>query len=498
MKINIYKKLIFLFVVPLFISCDDALDLRPQDGIIREEFWQTKEDVQGAVIGAYSALLNSPPGVGDRPIPEYQFMWGELRGDMVLPTADASRDERDIATMNILPTNPLTNWSAFYRVINFCNTIIDLAPGAQEQDPTFSQEELDRFIGEALAIRAYMYFTLARTFGDVPLKLDATLSDTDNFQIAKTPQVEVLEQVALDLQEAEAKVPESFDTNMASKGRFTKYGVNAMQTDVFLWLNEYDNAIEAANKIINSGNFELIEANNSWFQTVFAEGNSSESIFELQYSLQNQNPFYNMFVERPRYLVAPTVLEGVFGINRDEPDEQDIRGERTSMVASNATIYKYSGLNSSELKARNAFDTHWFVYRYADVLLMKAEALNEIGDGEQALSIIEDVRERAEAIEMTAMPVSADDSDAITDYILAERARELAFEGKRWYDVLRNARRNNYERIDLIKSMAITSVPAELQQSVLAKLDNPNSHYLPIYFYELYANKALEQNPFYE
>lgn len=495
---NIYKRLIFLFVIPLFISCEDALDLRPQDGIIREEFWKTKEDVQAAVIGAYSSLLNSPPGVRDRPIPDYLFMWGELRGDMAIPTARASRDERDIATMNILPTNPLTNWSAFYRVINYCNTILDLAPAAQEMDPTFSPEELEGFMAEALAIRAYMYFTLARTFGDVPLKLEATLSDTDNFQIPKSPQQEVLEQVAADLEEAEALARENYGSNMANKGRFTTYAINAMQADVYLWLGEYNKTIEAANEIINSGNFALIPSNNSWFTTVFAEGNSSESIFELQYSLQNQNPFYDMFVERPRYQVAPTVLEDVFGINMNDPTEQDIRGERASMVASSATIYKYNGLNRSERKPRNESDTNWFVYRYADVLLMKAEALNQLGRGAEALSIIEKVRERAEAIELTQMQVSADDTEGITDYILAERARELAFEGKRWYDVLRNARRNNYERIDLIKNMAITSVPPELQQSVLAKLENPNSHYLPIYFYELYANKALEQNPFYQ
>lgn len=498
MKKNLYKYVLVLFIAPLFLSCDDALDLRPQDGIIREDFWKTKEDVQAAVIGAYSSLLNSPPGVSDRPIPEYLFMWGELRGDMVLPTANASRDERDIATMNILPTNPLTNWSAFYRVINYCNTIIDLAPSAQERDPTFSLEELDGFLAEALAIRAYMYFTLARTYGDVPLKLGATLSDTDDFQIPKSPQLEVLEQVAADLEQAASLGRENYGSNSANKGRFTTYGIYAMQTDVYLWLGAYDQAIEAANKIINSGNFALIPANNSWFNTVFAQGNSSESVFELQYSLQNQNPFYGMFVERPRYNVSPVVLEEVFGINRDDPTLQDIRGERTAMVASSATIYKYAGLNSSERKPMNESDTHWFVYRYADVLLMKAEALNQLGQGAEALSIVDQVRERSLAIDMTEMSPSPGDQNAITDYILAERSRELAFEGKRWYDVLRNARRNNYARIDLIKSMAITSVPSELQQSVLAKLDNPNSHYLPIYFYELYANKALEQNPFYE
>lgn len=86
----------------------------------------------------------------------------------------------------------------------------------------------------------------------------------------------------------------------------------------------------------------------------------------------------------------------------------------------------------------------------------------------------------------------------MTDYLLAERAREFAFEGKRWFDVLRNARRNNYERLDLLISMALISAPADQQQSIIAKLQDPNSHYLPINEYELYTNKALVQNPFYK
>jgi hypothetical protein len=498
MKNYIYKGLIFLLFVPLFSSCDDRLDLRPQDGTVREEFWKTKEDVQAAVIGVYSSLLNQPPGVNDRPLPDYLFMWGELRGDMVIPTNNATRDERDISTMNILPTNPISNWAAFYRVINYCNTIIDLAPGAKEKDPTFTQEELDGFIAEALTVRAYMYFTLARTFRDVPLKLEATLSDTDNFQIPKSSQVEVLQQVVADLEEAELKAHESYGSNSANKGRFTKSGINAMQADVYLWLEDYPKAIEATDKVINSGKFALIQANDAWFSTVFAEGNSSESVFELQYSLQNLNPFDDMFTNRPRYFVSGRVLDEVFGINYNDPTESDIRGERASMVASSGTIYKFSGLNAQERKPRNESDTHWFVYRYADVLLMKAEALNQLGDGTQALDLIEEVRVRAEAIPSTARNIPDNDKAGITDFILEERAREFAFEGKRWFDVLRNSKRNNYERLDILLNMAAYSAPSDLQQSILAKLRDTDSHYLPIYFYELYANKALEQNPFYE
>jgi hypothetical protein len=89
------------------------------------------------------------------------------------------------------------------------------------------------------------------------------------------------------------------------------------------------------------------------------------------------------------------------------------------------------------------------------------------------------------------------DKAAIGDYILAERAREFAFEGKRWFDLLRNARRNNYQRLDLLLDVVANTVPADRQQSAIAKFRDKNAHYLPILSYELTTNKSLVQNPFY-
>jgi hypothetical protein len=129
---------------------------------------------------------------------------------------------------------------------------------------------------------------------------------------------------------------------------------------------------------------------------------------------------------------------------------------------------------------------------------MKAEALNQKEKGEEALALIAEVRERAQALEQTHKSPLASDKDGITDYILEERAREFAFEGKRWFDVLRNARRDNYARLDILLTMAAFSAPSDRQQSILAKLKDKNSHYLPVYFYELQTNKALVQNPFYK
>lgn len=501
-KINAILATLLIFVTT--ISCDDYLDLRPQDGIVRDEFWKTKEDINAAVIGMYSSLLKSPPvvkvptGGTDYTITEYLFMFGEFRADMVGPGGNITPDQRDITTSNILSSNDLTSWAALYRTINYCNTIIDLAPAVLDSDPTLTQKQLNNFLSEALAIRAYLYFTLARTFKDVPLKLEATLSDANNFQLPVTPQNEVFAQVVKDLALAEEYAVIDYGSTASNKGRITVYAINAMQTDVYLWMEKYEEALAAATKVTNAPQFALIPASNTWFNRVYAQGNSSESIFEFQYSTNNLNPFYDMLYLRPEFLASPLVLEDVFGVDFANPANRDIRGERCSLIPGTNEIYKFTGLNTEERKSLQECDTHWFVYRFADVMLLKAEALAELGRGEEALAIIEEIRTARKAIALTAETVNPATKSEVIDYILAERARELAFEGKRWFDVLRNAKRNNYERLDILLTMAMANAPADQQQSILAKLQDPNSHYLPINEYDLYTNKALVQNPFYK
>lgn len=494
------KTILAIFI--LFVSassCDSYLDLRPQDGIVREEFWKTKEDVQAAVIGIYSSLLNSPPGVSDLTMTQYLFMYGELRADMIAAGANVTADELDIMNSNIIASNDLTSWAAFYRTINYCNTVIDLAPAVRDEDPTLTQVQLNHYLSEALAIRAYLYFTLARTFKDVPLKLTPTLSDGDNFQIPKSTQAEVFDQVIKDLKLAEEYGVEDYGNVASNKGRITTYTVNAMLADVYLWTGNYEGALTATDKIIASPNFALIPASTTWFNTVYAKGNSTESIFEFQYSTSNLGPFYNIFVQRPQFLGGADVLESVFGVDPANPFNMDIRGERVSLVSGTNQIYKFIGLDFNDRKELQDSDTHWFVYRFADVLLMKAEALNELERGEEALDIINNsitgIRAKRRAIASTAQFPNPLEKNDVTDYILAERAREFAYEGKRWFDLLRNARR---DRLDILINAALSSAPPEQQQSIIAKLQDSNSHYLPINTYELYTNKALVQNPFYK
>jgi len=512
------KNISIIFVLLLLTGasgCKKWLDLKPQDGIIKEEFWKTKEQVKAAVFGIYSSMMESSSGTYGRTtyipaLSEQLFVWGEGRADNIGSTSFTSSDDLDLMNVNIQPVNVNANWRPFYRTINFCNTVIQKAPEVLNNDNTFTQEQLNNYLSEALAIRALMYFYLVRTFGDVPLKLNATLSDEDIIQIPKTSRDSILGQIVLDLDQAEGKAVNSFGDPASDKGRITKYTVNAIQADVFLWMDKYAECISACDKIISSQKFGLIRGatvtgpvidyNGNWFNTLYYNGNSNEGIFELQFDAQRLNPFFPMFsssISVRRWTASSDLMDRVFTIDFTNDQNYDIRADGGSVRAATSTIWKYVGATATGLRSFDQSFAHWFFYRYADILMLKAEALNETGRGQDALNLVYTIRSRANALTATDLMPAPTDKNLVQDFILQERSREFCFEGKRWFDVLRNAKRNNYQRLSIMLNMVAISVPSNQQQSAQAKMRDKNAHYLPIYLNELQTNKLLVQNPFY-
>ena len=495
---RIFKLLFLLVLVTSAGSCKKYLDLQPEDGIVRQNFWKTKEQVAAAVNGCYASLLG---GGSDAPIPEYLFLWGELRADLLTPSTGVSGAELDVMNDNILETNSITNWRALYRTINYCNTVIDFAPDVLKNDQTFTQQALDAYLGEAKALRALMYFYLVRSFKDVPLVLKATSSDDQLVQLAKSPGADVLQQIVTDLSEAEKTAPITYNNVAFDRGRITRFTVNAIEADVYLWMEKYQDAITACDKIINSGRYGLLTGNSSWFTNLFANGNSTEGIFEIQFDRQKLNSFYTMFRSRPRFFASGIVTDpdnGIYKLDAVDPNNKDIRGDGAAARFGDGLIWKYIGIDGDNMRAAEESFAHWFVYRFADILLMKAEALALTGKGQNALDLVAAIRQRAHALPSTAQAIDPSNTEGVCDYILEERAREFAFEGKRWYDLLRHAKRNNYKRLDILLNMVSITVPGNLQQSAIAKFKDPNSHYFPIYQYELQTDKNLVQNPFYK
>jgi hypothetical protein len=489
--------LLALLLITNLSGCKKWLDLKPRDGIVGDEFWQTKEQVDAAVTGIYASIQASTISNG-RALTDYMFVWGEARADMVTTGSRTSPDEQDMININMTANNAFSDWAGFYKTINYCNVVIDLAPGVLQKDNTFSQQHLDHSVGQALALRALMYFYLVRTFRDVPLKLDATVSDEKITPIPKTSADTILNQIVADLKLAETKLPTTYGgTEAFNKGRITKYGANAILADVYLWMDRYTEAAAECDKIISSNVFRLVGGNQ--FFNIFLSGASDETIFELQYDEQMLNPFFNMHtINQKRWGGASHIAESVFGFDLVNATPQlDYRGENAAFRKGDYSIWKYVGAdnNGDDFRTPDQSFAPWVFYRYADALLMKAEAINELNRPLEASRLVKTIRERARAIDI--IPMDSTDRSSMANYILEERQKEFAFEGKRWYDLLRNAKRNNYARQNLLTTAASFSIAPSLQQAAFNKLKDPNSHYMPIYFYELSSNPLLVQNPFY-
>jgi hypothetical protein len=252
-------------------------------------------------------------------------------------------------------------------------------------------------------------------------------------------------------------------------------------------MEDYPNAITECNKIIDSQRFALVGAGSGWYNNVFFRGSSIETIFEFDQPIEN--PFYSLLVNtRRRFIGSPFLISEIYIPDELDPDNNyDIRPG--SYYNSAMTIQKYGTENPSYVK--------WQAYRYSDIMMIKAEALALTGGGAEALALVDQLRLRRNAVNATKANVDPADTEGLCDYILAERAREFAFEGKRWFDLLRNAKRNNYSRIDILLDIAAKTVSPTLQQSAITKFRDPNSHYLPIYQSELFSDPNLVQNPFY-
>lgn len=497
-----------------FTSCKKWLDLQPEDGLIEENYWKTKEQLKSAVMGCYASMLDGSA----IPLTKYMFMWGELRGDMVT-TGFGVDDNIDITTLNNLrrdqlfmirteidATNSIANWEAFYRTINYCNDVIKNGPKVLETDKTITQAQVNQYLAEARGLRALMYFYLLRTFKEVPLKTEPTTSDKEIVSLPKSTSEEISEVIIADLKFAAENGATSYPSMAEDRGRINQYTAYTIMADVYLWNENYQECINACAKVKESGRYRLLPKGvdqEDFANNIYRDKNSIESIFEIQFDLQKRNPFWTMFINNREFQAKDWIISGdLYGINFNDVENGDIRGNGTSYNEGGGNIIKFTQGRTEATSVSN-----WMVYRYADVLLMEAEALAWLDEGNTtngaaAIKIVTDLRDVRNALPVTEKgPVEIplpDDSKKISDFILEERAREFAFEGKRWFDILRHSKRGDRpENLQLLIDIASANALPSKQQTVINKYRDKRSHYLPIYFTEIQTNKALVQNSFY-
>ena len=476
------KSIVILVFSVMFASCSDWLEIIPPEGLVQDEYWKTKEDVQAVLMGAYQSFAK---------LDQNLFLYGEIRADMIKQDANTAANQRNIIDGNLYPDNQLCNWSEFYSIINYCNFVLKYAPIVQSIDKTFSEYQMKGYMAEALFVRSLAYFYLIRIFKEVPLILEPTESDNVELFPPKLTEEEVLSRIKADLRSAGLFVTGDYGTLEKNKGRATKGSINALLADICLWNFEYDECISYANEVEKAGYFLMPPG--KWFE-IYYPGNSLEGIFELQFDskLDQNNLMYPFTYTQRNFLASDFALE----ILAPQSSSEIIRGNG-SLRDSDGKIWKYCGGAPDGRTLRPGVEArsgNWIVYRYADVLLMKAEALSQSGNYTEALEIINEVRSRA-----LMDPVNPGNSpEAFEDAILLERAREFAFEGKRWFDLLRMGRRDNFARKSTLIELIISKVPSTQKLVLASKLSNTYGWYFPIYSTELERNVNLIQNPYYE
>jgi hypothetical protein len=482
-KINIRHLLLAVVLLLPALSCNDWLELIPPDGLVKDEYWTSKEDIEAVLMGAYQKFAQ---------LDERLFLYGELRADILEESDNTPGHQRLIMKGNIYPDNVLCDWEDFYLVIHHCNSVLKYAPQILEFDQTFTPYQKDGFEAEAYFLRSLAYFYLVRVFKDVPLVLEASEEDDVDFYLPKKADTEILRQIKADLEMARGKVTDTYGTLEQDKGRTNRAAILALLADISLWNFEYEDVVRYVNLIEDME--YLLPPSGKWFENYYP-GNSLENIFEFQFnsSMDQSNDLYSYTYFNNRYYMASTKALDLLA---PETSKEITRG-RGSLRSHDAAIWKYIGAAPDGKTVRPSSqrsDANWIVYRYADVLLMKAEALSQIGQYGEALAIINQIRSRA-LVNTISVPNSP---ESFENAILEERAIELAFEGKRWFDLMRMGRRNDFRRKKDLISIVVEKIPSSQRLVLASKLTDPFSWYLPIEEDEMERNSALEQNPYYE
>lgn len=447
----------YLFIIPLIIlgSCSDILDLEPEDFLSPSNFYEDEDDAMSALTGVYDILGHD------------DLFASGLFYEMTLGT-DLAVVNRSYYTTGMLVYNYGTgasvvagSWAALYDGVNRANSFIENLPNV----PDLDEDVEERMMAEARFLRGFYHFILTTNWGDVPIKLSTTTS-VNEVNIAKSPQSEVYDQIIEDMEFAESRLPAASD--IVQNGRICKGAAQGILARVCLYMageplmdtEKYADALVWAQAVVDSKEHTL----NAEYSQVFI--NHSSDLYDIKESMFEVEFYGNRTTEGYNETSRLGCINGIKSTNYDIGysyalinttakfyelyDANDIRrdwniapfyynedGSKTYDSDTDLDRYPGKWRRENELvlpKNKNYTPTNFPVLRYSDVLLMLAEAENEVnGPTDKAYDAINAVRTRANAESLN----SGLSKDEFKSILIDERARELAFEGLRKYDLIR-------------------------------------------------------------
>lgn len=445
-----FKSLIFtLSLILVFIGCSDEFLEKPVlvDSVI-ENYYQTEADAYSAIIAAYDPLQWEIKGV-------YfcEWMLGDVCSDDALKGGENKGDMpylEELENFNGTASNELikATWDNLFIAVTRCNLVTDNVPGIPDSE--FSDPSVKkRILAEAKFLRAYYYFRLIKVFGGVPL-LTRVYSPYDDY-IPRSTMAETWAQIEADLQAAIPDLPEKSEMPLSELGRATKGAAKAFLVKAYVFQEKWSLAEPLANEIILSLEYDL---DPSYSHVFSLDGeNGIESIFEIQYTAEATSDWPSTRGNVTNKLQDSRAGWG-WGFNRPTADFVNEFEAGDPRLA--ATVYtdgsSYLGNSNHSKKYQLApadrpnhptrGPSNIRVFRYADLLLLHAEAAyhntNEIG----ARASVNKVRERARGGNASVLPylTVTTTGQALLDAIWHERRVELGMEGHRFFDLVRQKR----------------------------------------------------------
>ena len=536
----------------LTTSCTDYLTIIPANMVVEEKFWQTKDQVNGMLATSYLELLSTEA------VTRAIVWGESRSDNMTFHATGYNKHIKDIIEANATDENDFARWDVFYRAISQANLVLETADVVLDRDPDFTEGDRDVVKGEMYAMRALCHFYLVRTFRDIPLAYHSAKNDSEIPDYVQVTPLVALDSIMVDLDRAERLVMKSgaYSNREQNYGRITRNAVLAMKADVSLWraaftkyaeknpnsatadkyyaecvqncrsvIANMDKLLEEENegKIVETYPYNLIpnvgtkedkekEKNSTSYDDIFGSKNSQEAIFELQVEGTNitnnhARGICNMYGYENKNNGKMIVPDGFV---RSTYDEDDLRAYAYTNLKdyknpTSLSITKYSAKSSPALKgdyrSESDYDANWIIYRKSDVLLMLAEALvSKTTTSEAELTESFDIvhaidrRSRIDTAKVVFVQEEYMEPAKMQELVRKERLRELSYEGKRWYDLVRLALcENNTNSVKFVADRL-----TENSAVVKTKMSNIDALFMPIHINELRFNKNLKQNPAYE
>lgn len=490
--------ILIYFIGTCFASCS-LLELEPTTSWTAENTPKEESHLYGILYGGYNTLQSDL---------SINFLaYGEMRSDVFYN--NAFNVNTDKVVNNSLDNNIFwASWYNYYRVIKQANVVIKFTPQVLEGGG-ISAEKADDVMGQAYCLRAFTYFWIIRIWGEAPLITEPYLDSNDSFDRPKAAVTEIIKQIHSDLEKAAKMI----DKNSVSRTTFTQTAAYAINAHVYAWEHKYEETINMADKVLTNTNYTLANLYDekytgvtdntkdknfkalvqaSEYAQIFNAGRSKESIFELACNVADGDDQKNL----------TSYLSGSYPILRPRTRFGEAIDTEGSTWRS-AAIQEVASGKYKVTKFTIGFDytadsRNIVMLRLADIILLKAEAIANQEDTDEnrkaIMQLVNQIRKRAggsdyEIPEEQFLNHEEYNQEGIKEVVLNERKYELAYEGHRWFDLIRTGKvfeavRNRGNDIGEDESPAI-----EL---------HPKALVWPIHLNELRRSKLIEQNEYYK